>query len=466
MSSLLVRNVEVDGAVADVAVVDNVVRGLRSPVVGEDSETLDGSGCTLLPGLWDHHIHLHALATAQRSIAVGPPDVTTGDGFVATLREADARLPPGEWLRAVGYHESVAGDLDRAVLDGIIFRRPVRVQHRSGALWVLNSSAVDVLEVDRARHVGIERTATGVATGRLFDADEWLRGRTGGPPNLADVGHLLASFGVVGVTDMTPYSAAGEFDALIDARRRGDLPQRLMVTGGPPLVNVAVDGAVSAGPVKIVLRDGGFAALDEVVSWIVAAHAHDRGVAIHAVTRVSLALAVAALAEATPHERDRIEHCSVAPPELRREVARLGVTVVTQPNFVADRGDQYLEDVDPEDQPHLYPFRSLLDAGIRLAAGTDAPFGHADPWRSIAAAVTRRTASGVSLSPDQALAPRRALELFLGAPDQPAGPPRRIAIGAPADLCVVEGSVADILAEPSSDRVRATVIGGVAAFVR
>ncbi len=51
--------------------------------------------------------------------------------------------------------------------------------------------------------------------------------------------------------------------------------------------------------------------------------------------------------------------------------------MVTQPGFIAVRGDDYYRDVDPDDLAHLYPFASLVAAGIRVHASSDAPFG---PW--------------------------------------------------------------------------------------
>ena len=59
--------------------------------------------------------------------------------------------------------------------------------------------------------------------------------------------------------------------------------------------------------------------------------------------------------------------------------------------LVAERGDQYLDDVTAEDQIDLWRARSLVQAGIRVAAGTDAPFGSADPWVAVRAAIRRRS---------------------------------------------------------------------------
>ena len=129
-------------------------RGLR-PAPGED--VMDAAGGVLLPGLHDHHVHLRALAAAAASVAPARRDVRTAAELAARLRAADADLPPGAWLRAVGYHESVAGSLDRHALDRLLPHRPVRVQHRTGALWMVNSLAAAQLGLDECE---LERGGT------------------------------------------------------------------------------------------------------------------------------------------------------------------------------------------------------------------------------------------------------------------------------------------------------------------
>ena len=49
------------------------------------------------------------------------------------------------WIRAVGYHDSVAGELDRHRLDELFARAPVRIQHRSGAMWIVNTPGLIAL---------------------------------------------------------------------------------------------------------------------------------------------------------------------------------------------------------------------------------------------------------------------------------------------------------------------------------
>lgn len=434
------------------------------------ASVIAGRGGALIPGLHDHHIHLMATAAAARSTMVGPPVVRDAPGLARALRAADTdpERAAGAWIRAVGYHESVAGDLDRHALDALVPHRPLRVQHRSGASWMLNSAAIVALGLDRVDRPGIERDAAGRPTGRLHRADRWLRELlpADDPPDLARLGARLAGYGVTGVTDTTPYADPAELEPLATAVASGALPQRVVVTGGPELAGVDPPAGLAAGPVKIVLDDAELPPLDRLCHHLRAAHGHGRSVAVHCVTRVALVLAVAAWDEVGSRAGDRIEHGAVIPPELRAAIARHGITVVTQPGFVAERGDEYRREVDAGDLPHLYPCASLLAAGIPVAASTDAPFTHPDPWRAIAAAGHRTTPGGAALGRHEAVPARRALDLLLGPADRPGGPARRLRPGAPADLCLLDAPLGDALAEPHSAHVAATVIGGALVWQR
>src|SRR5439155_4287942 len=139
------------------------------------------------------------------------------------------------------------------------------------------------------------------------------------------------------------------------------------------------------------IADHDLPAIDDVIDAINATRRMRGTIAIHCVTRVALALAIAAFDTARSRPGDRSEHGPVVPPGMAARLADLGLTVVTQPDFIRERGDDYLADVDPADVDHLYPCASLIAAGVPVGGGTDAPFGHPDPWRAIAAAVTRAT---------------------------------------------------------------------------
>jgi predicted amidohydrolase YtcJ len=455
---VLIRRAELDGESRDVRIAGGRIAEIAAALSARAGEpSLDAAGGALLPGLHDHHLHLFALAASLASVACGPPAVRDRAALAAALRAARGGFP-----RGVGYHDSVAGALDRAALDVLVPDRPVRVQHRSGALWMLNSRAIERLGLERGADApGVERDDAGRATGRLFRADAWLRARLEPQalPDLAPVGRFLSRCGVTGATDATADTDARALAGLEAAVASAALPLRLAVMGDAALPEPAQPG-VTRGQVKLVLDEVALPGFDALRDAIADAHALGRGVAIHCVGRAELVLAARALEEAGARRDDRLEHASIAPPELVELVARTGATVVTQPGFVAERGDEYRAEVERGDLPWLYRARGWLDASVRLAGGSDAPFGSADPWHAIRAAVSRTTPSGALLGPAERLAPERALALFLGPLADPGGAPRRVEAGAPADLCLLDRPWSEARLEPSSDRVRATWSAG------
>ena len=403
------------------------------------------------------------MAAWDASVRCGPPEVTGRDGLAAALAAAvpDAR----GWIRGVGYTESVAGDLDAVALDRLRADRPVRVQHRSGALWMLNTAALAAIGSagrEAADDPG-ERAGDGRPTGRLWRADAWLRSRLpdSGPPCLAAVGAALLRHGVTAVTDATPDLDAAAIAAITDAMGRGTLPQRVQLLGAPPGVvlpgNQGLPGP-AGGPCKIVLADSALPHYDELADRIRAVHAAGRPVAVHCVTREALVLLLAALGDAGPLPGDRIEHAALVPPELVPEMSRLGVRVVTQPGFLAHRGDDFLRDVPAGERGDLYRCATLLQAGIPVALSSDAPYGPFDPWAVIAAATGRRTPSGQVAGPGERITFAQALGGYLAPPGDPGGPPRRVRPGIAADLTVLHAPLAQVpgLAQP----VRAVLVGG------
>ena len=468
MTGLLLRNAELAGHIrADVRITGGTVAEVSPGLRRHGEAEYDCQGGAVLPGLCDHHLHLSALAAWSESVRCGPPDVSSAAGLSAAL--AAAGPDRHGWIRGVGYAEPVAGDLDAAALDRLRADRPVRIQHRSGALWMLNSAALAALSADGAHHPGLERGADGRPNGRLWRADDWLRGRLprAGPPSLARVGADLLRHGVTAVTDATPDLDDQAIAAITEAMSRGELPPDVLLLGAPLDAVLPADlgrPGPAAGPYKIVLADSGLPACDELADRIRTAHAARRPVAVHCITREALVLLMAALQDAGPRPGDRIEHAALVPRELLAGLARLGVRVVTQPGFLPHRGDDFLRDLPPGDHPDLYRFATLRRTGIPVALSSDAPYGPLDPWAVLTAATCRRTASGQVAGPEERLTFAEALDAYLAPPGDPGGPPRRVRAGTPANLAILRAQLADVpqLPEP----VLAVLMHGVLRYCR
>ncbi|MBC7520312.1 MAG: amidohydrolase family protein [Sandarakinorhabdus sp.] len=440
---MLIRGAEVEGRRCDVRIGGGVIAAMAAdlvPLAGEP--VVEAAGGALVPGLHDHHIHLDATAAALASVKCGPPEVSDREALARAL----ASVPGAGWLRGVGYHDSI-GWVDRAWLDAHGPARPVRIQHRGGRMWVLNSRAMALV-------------GAGVpADGRLIDGDPLVAARLGRvPPDLAGLGQRLAALGITGVTEVTPRNGAADFARYAAA----GMAQNLLVMGGAALDAQPPLGRARRGAVKLHYHDHDLPGLAALADEVARAHAAGRPVAAHCVTRGELLLTLAAIEVAGAHAGDRIEHAGVAPDEAVEWVSRLGLTVVTQPHFLAERAAAYRTEVDAADRPYLYRLQAWRDAGVRLAGGSDAPFGGSNPWAAMAAAVDRPAGFGAG----EALTPEAALGLFLGDPEDPGGPARRVAVGAAADLCLIDSSWIAARRDLAAVRVRATMVAGLLKFDR
>jgi predicted amidohydrolase YtcJ len=465
-TTILIRNVAVGSRSGlDVRVGREVILAVGSSLTPRQGEqVLDGAGGALIPGLHDHHVHIRAAVarrwSADASVAANPPAF---DQIVSA-----AAVPTGhDWLRVIGWDQHAHGPLDRYRLDALAGAVPARVQHRSGAIWVLNSAAIEQAGVAHCDLTGIERDHRGTPTGRLLRLDAWLRDRipAGSPASfeagIAEYTAKAARLGIIGFTDATPdrdRAEVADFSRLADA---GVVRQRLVLMappGMPAPVQAGAAGRVTLGPVKLILDDVALPGVAELSATIAAAHQAGSAVALHCVTAEQLVIAVAALEQAGP-SGDRIEHANIVPTGYAERLARLRLAVVTQPGFIAARGDNYLRDVPLDEHKWLYPCASLIRAGVSMAAGTDAPFGPSDPWVGIATAVTRRASSGRIVGAAERTSPSQALRLFLATPHD-ITQTRTIAPGQPADLCLLHLPLREALAQPTAGVVRATLMAG------
>jgi predicted amidohydrolase YtcJ len=447
---MLIRKAEVWGhGLADLRIEGGRIDAIGHLDTRPDETEIDAAGGALLPGLHDHHIHLAGLAVRAASVACGPPEVNDAEELAMRLQR------PGDgWIRGIGYHESVMGLPDARALDRLVPDRPLRIQHRSGRLWLLNSLALSELLARADPPAGLDR-----GTGHLFDEDSWLQQALASqPPDFAAVSTELARFGVTGLTDMTPRNdpaIAAHFGRQIES---GALVQHAVLAGDLSLAD-APTGPWTLGPAKLHLHEAALPAFDDAVAFTTAAYRQGRALAVHCVSEVELVFALAVLEEVGVWRGNRIEHASVASPGLIERIAALGLGICVQPHFVCERGDRYLADVEPRHHGDLYRLRSLAKSGIPLAGGSDAPFASADPWAAMAAAISRLTLHGRIIGATEGLTPEQAVALYLADPADLTRQ-RRVAPGEVADLCLLDRPWSDARESLSAALVRATVVSG------
>ena len=406
-----------------------LVRDGRIAAVGETSasgaEGIDCEGGVLLPAFIDAHCHLLAYAASLR--AVDCSAVRSIPEIVRAIAERAAATPVGAWLRAFGYEETSLAerrhptrhDLDRAAP-----ANPVRLVHRGGHASVLNSAALRLAGIDSATEEPaggvIERDVpSGEPSGVLLGMERPLDALV--PPlpyealraAVAEASERMLRAGVTCVQDATYTNGASAWELFERLMADGALPLDVVLMEGfdhlGELPESGAEGRLRRGAVKIMIEELGDAIVPdeaELALRVAAVHEAGRQVAVHAVGERAVAAATDAVEAALrrrPRDghRHRIEHCGLLPAGLARRLARLGVAVGSQPSFVYERGERYLQLVPQEQQARLYAFRTLRDAGVRRAAGSDAPVTAPSPLASVAAAVERRTAAGRPIGADE-----------------------------------------------------------------
>lgn len=460
-----------------------------SSLCGPATHVIDCRGLTVVPGFIDAHCHIMSAAAHLLSVDCSPAAVSSIADIQAAIKQRAVTLPSGQWLRAVGYDESDLAERrhpTRWELDAAAPAHPVRLIHRTGHACVLNSLALRLAGIDITTeeppggHMERDLT-TGEPTGLLLEMDEIIDRVV---PRLADdeldrsvklvSQHLLSQ----GVTCVQDASVTNGPDAIARLRRLHDeqyLRQRLSALVGYQALEWLVEERrrqrMDVAGVKIALSELGdeiYPAADELGQMLSRADAAGIPAAVHAVSEAAVAITVAAFAKALVgsrrHLRHRIEHASECPPLHGRRIARLGLTVVTQPAFIYHNGDRYLRTVERRRLPHLYPLRSLLAAGVPVAAASDAPVAPASPLLGLYGAVARRSRSGQLVAPEQAITVEEALAIHTLAAARAIAMERvlgSITPGKRADLVVLSADPTNLTAdELLSLRVEMTVLDG------
>ena len=398
------------------------------------TQVIDASGRMLVPGFIDSHIHFLWGGVGLASVQLR--DAKTREEFIKRIADFARTAEPGTWITNGDWdHEWWGGELPRREwIDGVTPNNPVWLSRLDHHMSLANTAALALAEVTRKTPDvdggTIVRDERGEPTGILKDNAEQLVQRV--RPPLTDVAErraldsamtYVASHGVTAVHHMGTWEDLAVFARAND---RGDLRTRIYAAvpigtwqrlrdvvaeegRGDDWLRIGalkgfVDGSLGSHtaamlePFDDTPKDLGLLVTppEDLYAWSSAADAAGLHLIIHAIgdraIRLQLDIFERIARENGPRDRRaRIEHAQhIAPPDIARFGA-LGVIASVQPYHAIDDGRWAEKIIGAERAKTTYAFRSLLDAGARVAMGSDWPVAPATPLEGIHAAVTRRT---------------------------------------------------------------------------
>ncbi|GAA1913830.1 amidohydrolase [Nocardioides hwasunensis] len=457
--------------------------------------TYDGGGRWLMPGLWDQHVHLGqwTLASARLDLA---PARSSADA-VALVRE---RLEQWPGVPVIGWGHRPTAWPDNPVvsdLDAIATDQPIVLIAGDGHHGWLNTIALHMLALSTRESV-VSEGEWFMAYGRLTS----VLGSDGtGPEAYRRSMEAAAAQGVVGLVDLEFSGGVADWAArwadganLLKIRHAcyadglDDVLSRGLRSGDPLDGSLPNAGSLTMGPLKII-SDGSLNTRtawccepyaqkavpgleegqpnqtpEELRALLARAAAGGLDVAVHAIGDRAVTEALAAFEDTGA--RGGIEHVQLTTRDDVRRMAGLGVRASVQPAHLLDDRD-VTERLWPGRAERCFPLRWMLDEGVDVVLGSDAPVSPLDPWLAIAAAVHRSGDDREPWHPEQALSAREALAASTDGRGT-------VAVGHPADLVLLD---ADPLDGPSdreharrlqafAEQVVATWVAGEAAYER
>ena len=435
-----VRLVDLDGSKGsaepiDVAIRAGVIEAIGPVLPSAELEVVEGEGRWAIPGLWDAHVHAAQWVRTGRMLPLG--SATRAEDVLAAVAGAVENVASGRTLLGFGYRSAGwprPGTV--AELDAVSRGRAVALVSGDAHNGWLNSAAFDLL--------GVLRRSGPVSENEWFELLRRLDELPGAAPEPSDFVEPMAALAAMGVTGLIDFEFENSFldwparfAAGADAVRvrAGVYPHQLDEVIGLGLRTgdalPGTGGLATMGPLKII-SDGSLGSrtawtrepysdrpatpehpcgqsnysFDELRELL--SRAKDAGlqVALHAIGDRANEVAIDALAASGA--RGSIEHAQLITPSDVRRLAQLGVRASVQPAHLLDDRD-LTERVWGERASNAFPLRTMLNAGVELALGSDAPVAALDPWLAIATAVHRSGDERPGWHAEQSLTAREAL---------------------------------------------------------
>ena len=454
-----VRTQESDQAVTEAF----AVKGGRFMAVGSNediqnltsvnTEVIDASGMTVLPGFIDAHSHPSSAGLNALK------NVNTNLGSVARIQDAlserVAGTPSGEWIVGYMYDDTKQEEgrpLNRIDLDAVSREHPIVVGHRGGHTGVYNSKAFEVagitvntLDPFGGHFYREDGELTGKVAERARGAFDVPSGSTR-EERAAGVSVICKEMNAAGLTSVHQAGTGSTgFVAYQDARDEGTLSLRmnLMARGGtfPALQSAGIrtgvgDEWIRIGPVKFAAdgsasertmamstpyagRPDDFGILtmtqEEVHEVVEEAHRAGWQIAIHANGDVTIDMVLNAYERMQreyprPDTRHRLEHCSLVNPTLLQRIANGRYIPAPFYTYAHYHGEKWIE-YGEEKMEWMFAHKSFIESGIPVAPASDHSPGPYEPLMAIQSMVTRKDYTGRVWGPSQRITVDEALRV-------------------------------------------------------
>jgi predicted amidohydrolase YtcJ len=431
-------------------------------LAGKRTVSVDAKQMTIVPGFTDCHNHAGG-STLLYEVLVGNPfevEFVTIASIVDKLRAKARQTPAGTWVEGYFFDDTKLKDkrpLNVHDLDQVSTEHPVAVQHRGGHTSFYNSKALEMAGITKntPNPPGgtFDRDANGELNGRVTDRARGAVSRVGQRPTFTaeqaaqrdrdGLAHISKQFVRYGLTSV--HHEGGDLSALQEVRARGDLHHRVSYEASGRVLDAMISGGImtSFGDEWIKLGatsehtvDGSFSertmalstpyigtsykgnvteTQDDLNAWVEKVHRAGIQVNCHANGDVAIDMYLTAFERAQklsprPDARPKITHCTLINADLVRRIKAVGAVpamFTTYAYYNSDKFPFYGEEL----MKRCMAYRTMLDAGVPVAAGSDFSPGPFAPLMGIQGMVTRTGWDGTTWGANQRISVDEAIRV-------------------------------------------------------
>jgi predicted amidohydrolase YtcJ len=488
------------------------------------TKVIDLKGHTVIPGFNDSHMHCIACGLEMNTLKLSQAGSIEDVIRIGRNHIEENRIGKGRWIIGTGWNQDKypgKRSLTKNDLDRISREHPIYFLRCCNHVAVVNSMAIRVAGITRDTTVegGVfEHDEAGEPTGFLKEnAVDWIEKKMPQPDKATlrkawmRTQQEALRFGITTIqtSDLNIFGSPDEmYDFYAGLRDEGGMSirviEQLYMPGlealreylSSPSGRYSCDEWFALGPMKF-LTDGSLGArtaalesdyeddrgnkgqllfsqqeLDAIVETV-----HDKGMTIflHAIGDAALRACLDSLEKAQKGRpsgrRHRINHVQIGSHELFSRMKRLGLIADIQPIFVRSDWHMAMSRIGRTRIGGCYAWKTLMDLGIPLAAGSDCPSDEMDPIQGIHAAVTRQDTRGNpegGFMPEQRLSVEQALGLYTKGSAYASNQEKvkgTLSPGKLADLAILSDDLFRVPDHAIKDiQTLATIVGGEIAY--